>query len=118
MADTIARAIARGMNSMAESSRLGTMEAEAQANTFETFTKSVIQRDGSAQITVARGSEPESRIQILAINISPETGTEPEIVINLGDGFERVECILSDGRQTEVWKRRVEAASSGDEPTT
>jgi hypothetical protein len=118
MADTIARAIARGMNSVVESSRLGTMEAEAQANTFETFTKSVIQPNGSARVTVARGSEPESRIQILEISIGPETEAESEIVINLGDGFERVESTLRDGRQTEVWKRRVEVISSGDEPTT
>lgn len=119
MADTIARAIGRGMNSVAESSRLGTTEAEAHANTFETFTKSVIQPNGSARITVARGPEPESRIQILEISIGPEAGAEPEIVINLGDGFERVDCILRDGRQTEVWKRRLEPkGSSSDGPTT
>ena len=118
MADTIARAIGRGMNSVAESSRPGTMEAEAQANTFETFTKSVIQPNGSARITVTRGPEPESRIQILEINIGPETGAEPEIVINLGGGFERVECMPRDGRQTEVWKRRLEVkVSSSDGPT-
>ncbi len=89
MAGTIARAIARGMNSVAESSRLGTIEAEAQANTFATFTKSVIQPNGSTRITVARGSDPDSRSEVLEISIGPETDEEPEIAIKLGNGFSR-----------------------------
>ena len=106
MADTIARAIARGMNSVVESSRLGTMEAEAQANTFETFTKSVIRPNGSARMTVARGSEPESRIQILEISIGPETDKEPEIVIKLGNHFGKLDSVLRDGSEVEIWKCR------------
>ena len=106
MADTIARAIGRGMNSVTESSRPGTMEAEAQANTFETFTKSVIQPNGSALITVARGSEPESRIQILEITIGSETDEEPEIAIKLGNGFEKLDCVPRPGSEVEVWKHR------------
>jgi hypothetical protein len=106
MADTIARAIGRGMNSVTESSRPGTMEAEAQANTFETFTKSVIQPNGSTRITVSRGSEPESRIQILEISIGPETDKEPEIVIKLRNDFEKLASALRDGNEVEIWKRR------------
>lgn len=118
MAATIACAIGRGMNSVRKSSCLGTTEAEAQANTFATFTRSVIQPDGSAQITVARGAEPDSRSQILEISISPETDAEAKIVINFGDTFERVQSIVRDGRQTEVWRRRVKVVRESEASTT
>lgn len=109
VAATIARAIGRGTHWTGESSREGPIEAEAQANTFETFTKSVIQSDGSAQITVARGSDADSRSQLVAINIAPESDREPEIVIEIGADFEKLDSSVRDGSKVEIWKRRPRA---------
>ena len=54
MAETIAIAFGRGKNSELRSSRLGTEESEARANTHRTFTTSVIQKDGSARVSIER----------------------------------------------------------------
>lgn len=54
MAATIATAIGYDSTRIKETHRLGSEWAEAQANTWRTFTTATIHKDGSGSVTVYR----------------------------------------------------------------
>ena len=78
MAGNIARAIAVGVNVQNEASRLGTVSAEAQANTFKTFTTCVVKADGSGFVKVVREIGGK-RIQLVSVSFEEEAGSNAEI---------------------------------------
>jgi len=54
MAATIAHAIGRDSTRIKETHRLGSQSAEASANTWRTFSRVYIERDGSGSCTINR----------------------------------------------------------------
>ena len=103
MADTIAFAVGRGKNNVTESSRPGPEEAEARANTYRTFTTSVIKKDGSARLTIRREFHGEGRRTLVVIDINPETDLEPQITVQFDKSLAPRECQLRNGQRVEVW---------------
>ncbi len=104
MADTIAIAIGRGLNSTSESSRVGTVQAEARANTFWTFTTNVVERDGSARLRVDRSFGPEEdRRTLVALEINSEADPNPRVTVHLDESFVSEGAVVRDGRWSETW---------------
>ena len=62
MSACIARAKGFGLCHTSESSRPGTLGVEAQANTFNTYTTSTVNADGSGSMTVERIVLGERRV--------------------------------------------------------
>lgn len=90
MAATIARAIGRSRAKETETTRLGHEESEAQANTFLTFTKALMRKDGSGFIEVSRkGLGVIGRMEFSDENVGPVeirigTGSAVTIVEQVG----------------------------------
>jgi hypothetical protein len=103
MAETIAIAFGRGKNSEAQSSRLGTEESEARANTHRTFTTSVIQKDGSARVSIEREFGGEGRRTLVVIDINSEAEFKPQITLQFDRDFRSRECELRNGQRVEIW---------------
>lgn len=72
MAATIARAIGKSAETTTEAVRLGPESAEAQANTFKTFTTAKIKADGSGSIEVQRTKGDGTRVVIGRMEFGPE----------------------------------------------
>jgi hypothetical protein len=72
MAATIARVIGTGKDSVATAERPGTVSAEAQANTFKTFTTTKINADGSGSMQVERTTGNGERVVIGRMDFGPE----------------------------------------------
>ena len=101
MAATIARLITTGLNITNEASRPGTVSAEAQANTFETFTTCKVNADGSGSITLERKCGDDRRT-LVEIDITPETG-EPRVTLQFDKSLESRSCELRNGRSVQIW---------------
>lgn len=101
MAATIARAIAVGINQKTETSRLGTVSAEAQANTHETFTTCKVTADGSGSITLERNCAGDRRT-LVVIEITAETGV-PRVTLQFDKSLTSKGCELRNGRSVQVW---------------
>ena len=71
MAATIARAIGRSKDRETEASRLGPESAEAQANTFRTFTTCKVEADGSGYMQLERQRDGK-RIVVARIEFAEE----------------------------------------------
>lgn len=72
MAATIARAIGRSAENTTETTRLGPASAEAQANTFKTFTTAVVNADGSGSVQVERTKGDGTRVVIGRMEFAAE----------------------------------------------
>lgn len=62
MAATIAKATGRDKSRIKETHRLGSESAYAEANTWRTFTKAYIYRDGSGYVEATRDGKSLGRI--------------------------------------------------------
>lgn len=94
MAATIGRLITTGLDWTTTTDRPGTVSAEAQANTFDTFTTCFVKADGSGSVKVERNIDGK-RVCVGMMEFGPEGTPSETTTILSGHGYITGRAVLA-----------------------